>query len=81
MKPDTPINPERVSLAREDAGLSQQETADASGIPRSTIAAIESGKSKKPGFPVVTVLAKTLNVDGESLFLPSDVDLSTKAAS
>jgi DNA-binding XRE family transcriptional regulator len=71
------INRKMIRELRVSLRYSQQELANATGVPRGTIAAIEVGTSKRPSFPVVTAIAGVLQVRPESLFLPGDVAIPT----
>jgi transcriptional regulator with XRE-family HTH domain len=58
---------EKLRTARLEAGLSQTELADASGVAQSTIATIESGKHPKPHPKTLRKLAGALGVEVRDL--------------
>lgn len=53
----------RLLAARRRAGLSLSQLAAASGVPISTIHAIELGESKNPGVLTLSLIAVALDVD------------------
>lgn len=56
---------ERLKIAREKAGLSQQQVADMAGMKQPAYFKVETGKTQRTGF--LTEIAKALNVDAEWL--------------
>ena len=58
---------ERVKQARIDAGLSQQQLADAVGATRQTIGLIEAGRYY-PSLKLCTAICKTLGKTLDDLF-------------
>ncbi len=57
----------KIKLFRADKDWSQQELADAVGVSRQTINAIEQGKYA-PSLPLALTLAKTFQTPVEQLF-------------
>lgn len=57
----------KIKLFRADKDWSQQELADAVGVSRQTINAIEQGKYA-PSLPLALALAKTFQTPVEQLF-------------
>lgn len=59
----------RITLreARERAGMTQQQLADASGVPQSVISRIESGVTANPGISIVLRLARRLRLSADQL--------------
>lgn len=57
----------RIKVFRADKNWSQQELADAVGVSRQTINAIEQGKYA-PSLPLALALAKTFQTPVEELF-------------
>ena len=57
----------KIKVFRADKDWSQQELADAVGVSRQTINAIEQGKYA-PSLPLALVLSKTFQTPVESLF-------------
>lgn len=62
------FNIQRLKELRQSLRLSQVSLAKKAGVPSATIAAIETGRSKKPSYPTVTAIAKALDVDPDELF-------------
>jgi transcriptional regulator with XRE-family HTH domain len=60
---------ENLKRLREESGLSQQALADRSGVPRPTVAHLESGAAN-PTLAVVTKLARALGVSLDGLVEP-----------
>ena len=58
---------ERMKAARTEAGLSQQELADAVGATRQTIGLIEAGRYN-PSLKLCTAICKTLGKTLNDLF-------------
>jgi transcriptional regulator with XRE-family HTH domain len=58
--------PQQLIRLREAAGLTQQELAVRSGVPRATIANLEQGR-RRPTFEAAVNLAKALGVDCTAL--------------
>ena len=52
--------PERIKKARQDTGFTQKETATETGIPRSTLANYESGRTE----PDIETLGKLIDFYG-----------------
>ncbi len=65
---------ERLRDYRKRIGWSQDELADASGIPQTVISAIETGKTSDPGYLTVTLLATTMRMNFADLALGAIVD-------
>lgn len=57
----------KIKVFRADKNWSQQELADAVGVSRQTINAIEQGKYA-PSLPLALALAKTFQTSVEQLF-------------
>lgn len=72
------VNKARLKELRKARGMTQDQIAEAAGIPRSTFAAIEYGTSKRPGYQVISAIAKVLKVKADSLYLPTNVVSPTK---
>lgn len=53
--------------ARERAGFTQDQLADAADVPQSVISRLENGKSEHPAFSTVVNLAKALSLPVEAL--------------
>lgn len=58
---------DRVKYARSQIGLTQQELADNSHIPMSTIQSIEYGNTKNPGYSHMLALCRVFRVSVETL--------------
>jgi transcriptional regulator with XRE-family HTH domain len=54
---------DKIRLAREVRGLSQQELADKAGLCRETVYHIELGQNKDPRFSTVDAIRKALGMD------------------
>lgn len=67
----------RVRPGRTRAGLTQAELADAVSVSRQTIVAIESG-SYAPSVYLALAIAARLSSTVETLFAPSEPDVSTE---
>jgi transcriptional regulator with XRE-family HTH domain len=65
---------ENLKRLREEAGLSQQALSDRSGVPRPTVAHLESGAAN-PTLAVVTKLARALGVSLDGLIEPRHAPL------
>lgn len=68
--PDANMNPlaELIRMTRESAGLTLYALEAKSGVPRSHIFRMESGKATNPGKDVMNRLAKALDIDAEALY-------------
>jgi len=58
---------ENLKALRERAGYSIRKLSEISGVGKSTISEIESGKAKNPRYDTLVKLANTLNVSAETL--------------
>lgn len=58
---------ENIKKIRERAGLSIRKLADISGVSKSVISEIESGKSQKPRYETISKLAIALNTTTDIL--------------
>ncbi len=58
---------ENIKKLRDRAGYSIRKLSEVSGVSKSVICEIESGKAKKPRFETITKLAVALNVTPETL--------------
>lgn len=58
---------DNIKKLRDRAGMSITDLSNASGVGRSTISEIESGKVKNPKSNTVSAIAKALNVNTETL--------------
>lgn len=58
---------ENIKKIRERAGLSIRKLADISGVSKSVISEIESGKSQKPRYETISKLAIALNTTPDIL--------------
>lgn len=57
----------RLRILRDQAGLSQQDLAEAAGLHRITIAQLESGKRSDPAWSTIQALACALSCSTEDL--------------
>lgn len=57
----------RIARLREERGISQQQLADAAGINRAQIQAMESGRTANPGVQTLIPLARALGVTLDEL--------------
>ena len=57
-----PFDGRKLAAAREEAGLSQPELAEAVGLKSAYISHLETGKKKNPSFALVEAMAKVLGV-------------------
>lgn len=62
-----PIDAQKLVKARQDSGLSRAELAGKSGVPRRTIARIESGETQGPHPNTVQRLCKALGVPADAI--------------
>lgn len=58
----------RLQTLRWDKDWSQGKLSRLSGVPRSTISAIESGTTNNPSIETALLLAKALGIPVESIF-------------
>jgi transcriptional regulator with XRE-family HTH domain len=65
-------------MARQGRGLTQEQLADRSGLPQTTISDIERGAIKKPSWDAVARIARALNYEPQELF-PIDLGEAPKA--
>lgn len=56
----------RITKLRKDKGWSQKDLADATGLSKGYIAAIEEGRS--PGIKTISIIAEALGVEVRDLF-------------
>ena len=66
---------ENIKKLRDRAGYSIRKLSEFSGVSKSVICEIESGKAKKPRFETITKLAVALNVTPETL---NDIEFEHK---
>lgn len=69
----------RIKAARQAAGMTQQELADALGVAKTTISGYERG-SNEPNSQRIHALAHILNVSGDYLIGLTDEPVSPAAA-
>lgn len=72
---------EKIKTLRARQRMSQSELAKVSGVPESTIAAIETGRSKNPGYPTMKALAMVLQEDIDNLYLPGTLNILSNKSS
>jgi transcriptional regulator with XRE-family HTH domain len=57
-----PLDPAKLKARREHLGLTQQQVADAAGMPQPGYARIESGRRNDPRLSTAQAIAKALRV-------------------
>jgi transcriptional regulator with XRE-family HTH domain len=57
-----------------DQGLTQEQLADRSGVPQTTISDVETGRIGNPSWDVVHRLSSALGVEPKDLFPPASTD-------
>lgn len=74
-----PTNYKLLRLARQIAGLTQQELADRAGIDIGLLSRLERGlQGRKTSYETMVRLARALNVSVEELFPVADLESATK---
>lgn len=80
VRPQRPVFAERLRLAREKAGMTVQECADALSVSKGALEKWESG-AREPGLKAVAEISKTLDVPTDYLLGLTDSDGSAQSLS
>lgn len=62
---------------REQAGMTQDQLADATGLHQTTVSQLETGRNKNPEYRTVSAIAKALNTTADVV---ADAIAQTEAA-
>ncbi len=68
-----------IQAVRREAGITQQQLADALGISRSMVSLIENGRTL-PDYQMVEKMAKILGCTAGDLYRPAVLDLIRRAS-